>query len=162
MIDFTNKKIYGDTVSMQYYFDIDQPPPLILDSDSNFRLQPLVENIDLKGYEIVLSLKLYYKDKMVKPLDVKKGPPIDGYCSDSTIIMFKFDDLDSIKLGSVKRMSCKILAIFNLQKSDNIKLKTKTLDKISITNYVTENRYDFVIKDKTYFNRWITKYNSWR
>lgn len=163
MIDFTNRKIYGDVLPMEHYgFDNNQPPPLILDNDSNFILQPLVENIDLKGYEIILSLKLYYKDKMVKPLDVKKGPPIDGYCSDSTIMVMHFEDNDSIMLGSIKRMSCKILAIFNLEKSDNVKLRIKKLNNITITNYVTENKYNFVISDKTYFNRWVSKYGNWR
>jgi len=139
-----------------------QPPPLILDTDSNFKVQPIVENIDLKGYEFIISFKLYYKDKMVKPIDLKKGPPVDGYCSDLTIMTFYFSNGDSLKLESVKRMSCKILAIFNLEKYQNQKLKNYPINSIKVVNQVTENKYLFVVNDKMYFSRLINQYPHWR
>jgi hypothetical protein len=139
-----------------------QPSPLILDTDSNFKVQPIVENIDLKGYEFIISFKLYYKDKMVKPVDLKKGPPIDGYCSDLTIMTFYFSNGDSLKLESVKRMSCKILAIFNLEEYQNKKLKNSSINSIKIVNYVTENKYLFSVNDKMYFSRLINQYPHWR
>jgi hypothetical protein len=139
-----------------------QPSPLILDADSNFKIQPIVENIDLKGYEFIISFKLYYKDKMVKPIDLKKGPPVDGYCSDLTIMTFYFSNGDSLKLESVKRMSCKILAIFNLEEYQNKKLKNSPINSIKVVNYVTENKYLFSVNDKMYFSRLINQYPHWR
>ena len=59
-------------------------------------------------------------------------------------------------------MSCKILAIFNLDKQQNNIFRDYPLDSIQIQNYVTNNKYTFRVEDKTYFNRWITKYNNWR
>jgi hypothetical protein len=139
-----------------------QPSPLILDTDSNFKVQPIIENIDLKGYEFMISFKLYYKDKMAKTIDLKKGPPIDGYCSDLTIMTFYFSNGDSLKLESVKRMSCKILAIFNLEKHQNQKLKNYPISSIKVVNYVTENKYLFSVNDKMYFSRLINQYPHWR
>ena len=73
---------YGSGSNVQGYSskpnELTQPAPLILVKDSSFILQPVVENIDLRGYEFVMTLKLYYKDRMVKPLEFKKGPPLDS------------------------------------------------------------------------------------
>jgi hypothetical protein len=139
-----------------------QPSPLILDNDSNFIIQPIVENIDISGYELIMAFKLYYKDKTPKAIIFKKGEPLETYCSDSTIVTFYIPTKQPVVIGSVKRMSCKILAIFNLDKSQNNILRDYPLDSIQIQNYVTNNKYTFRVEDKTYFNRWITKYNNWR
>ena len=139
-----------------------QPSPLIIDKDSNFVIQPIVENIDLHGYEFIMTLKLYYKDKTPKAITFKKGEPLETYCSDSTIITFYPKTQQPVVVSSVKRMSCKILAIFNLSKQQNNILRTYSLDSIKVYNYVTENKYTFPIQDSLYFNRWIYKYNNWR
>jgi hypothetical protein len=152
---------YNSEIESYLKTETNQPPPLILDPDSTFKLQPIVENIDLKGYEVIFSFKLYYKDKMVKPINLKKGPPIDGYCSDLTIITFYLENQDSVKIESVKRMSCHILAIFNLTKEQNNKLRTYPMKSVKVLNYVTENQYTFPINDNMYWNRWINKYNNW-
>ena len=147
---------------MKAKVELPQPPPLIIDKDSNFVIQPIVENIDLPGYEFIMSLKLYYKDKTPKAITFKKGPPLETYCSDSTIITFYPKTQQPVVVGSVKRMSCKILAVFNLNKQQNTILRTYPLDSIKIHNYVTENKYTLPIPDPSYFNRWIYKYNNWR
>jgi hypothetical protein len=138
-----------------------QPSPLILDKDSMFIIQPIVENIDLKGYEYIMTFKLYYKDKMTKAIDLKKGPPINGYCSDITIVKFYLTNSDSIEITSIKRLSCQILAIFNMDVNQNKKLKIYPIDSIKITNYVTNNEYKFQFSDKNYFLRLINQYPHW-
>ena len=160
MVNFGIKETYGENTYSKT--DFPQPSPLVLDVDSNFKVQPIVENIDLKGYEFILTFKLYYKDKMVKPIDLKKGSPIDGYCSDLTLITFYFSNGDSLNVESVKRMSCKILAIFNLEKYQNQKLKNYPINSIKVVNHVTENKYLFLVNDKMYFSRLINQYPHWR
>jgi hypothetical protein len=160
MVNFGIKETYGENTYSKT--DFPQPSPLVLDVDSNFKVQPIVENIDLKGYEFIMTFKLYYKDKMVKPIDLKKGSPIDGYCSDLTLITFYFSNGDSLNVESVKRMSCKILAIFNLEKYQNQKLKNYPINSIKVVNHVTENKYIFPVKDKMYFSRLINQYPHWR
>jgi len=144
--------------------EIPQPSPLILDTDSNFIVQPIIENLDLKGYEFMMTFKLYYKDKIAKPIDLKKGPPVNGYCSDLTIMTFYFANGDSLKLESIQRLSCQILAIFNLEEYQNNKLKNYPINSIKIVNQVTENKFFFPLnsRDKSYFTRLINRYPHWR
>jgi len=142
--------------------DLPQPSPLILNNDSTFIIQPIVENIDMPGYEFVMTLKLYYKDKMPKAITFKKGDPLETYCSDSTTITLYPKTQQPIVVGSTKRMSCKILAIFNINKQQNNILKSYPLDSVKVYNYVTDNKYILPISDKAYFNRLITRYNHWR
>ena len=142
--------------------DLPQPPPLVLDKDSNFIIQPIVENIDMPGYEFVMAIKLYYKDRIPTPITFRKGEPLETYCSDSTIITFYPKTQKPIIVGSVKRMSCKILAIFNITKQQNNILKNYPLDSIKVHNYVTENEFTLPVKDNSYFNRWIFRYNHWK
>ncbi len=138
--------------------DLPQPFPLVLDNDSVFIIQPIVENIDIRGFEFVKNIKLYYKDKMSHTILFKKGEPLETYCSDSTIITLYPKTQQPIIIGSTKRMSCKILAIFSISKYQTALLKTYPLDSIKIHNYVTENKYVFPIKDKTYFPRLLSQY----
>ena len=142
--------------------DLPQPSPLVLNSDSSFILQPIVENVDMPGYEFIMTLKLYYKDKMPKPITFKKGDPLETYCSDSTVITLYPKAQSPIVIGSKKRMSCKILAVFNISKQQNNLLKTYPLDSVKVYNYVTDNKYTLPISDKAYFNRLITRYNHWK
>jgi len=109
-----------------------------------------------------MTLKLYYKDKMVKPLELKKGPPLDTYCSDSTYMIFYLQNKNVVQVSSIKRMSCRILAIFNIDQSQNKLLKTYPIDSIKVTNEVTDNSYVIIIKDKQYLNRLITEYSQGR
>ena len=147
--------------NMRTKIDLPQPAPLILNSDSSFVFQPIVENIDMPGYEFMMTLKLYYKDKMSKALTFRKGEPLETYCSDSTIVTFYPKTKQPIIIGSKKRMSCKILAVFNLSKYQNNTLRDYPLDSIKVHNYVTDNKFTFSIRDKAYFNRWISRYNHW-
>jgi hypothetical protein len=146
----------------QNIIDLSQPPPLILDNNSDFILQPIVDNIDLPGYSSVFTLKIYYKDKLNTPITFRNGDPLETYCSDSTIVTFYLSNRDSIVIGGLKRMSCKILVIINLTKQQNRMLRDYPLDSIQIHNFVTENKFLFPISDKQYLNRWIGKYNHWR
>jgi hypothetical protein len=147
--------------TIQKEIELPQPPPLIL-SNSEFILQPVVDNIDLPEYSSIFTLKVYYKDKLDTPITFRNGDPLNTYCSDSTIVTFYLSNNDSVTIGSLKRMSCKILAIINLTKQQNVMLKNYPLDSIQIHNFVTDNKFLFPVSDKQYLNRWIGKYHHWR
>lgn len=151
-----------DNSTTESKIELSQPPALVITPDSSFILQPIVDNLEIPKYEFIMAFKLYYQDKMAKPIEFRKGEPLKTYCSDSTIVTFYLTNQDSVKIGSIKRMSCKILAIFNLSKRQNSLLRDYPMDSIKVQNYVTENTYVLPIKDKQYLNRWINKYNNWR
>jgi hypothetical protein len=73
----------------------------------------------------------------------KKGDPLETYCSDSTVITLYPKAQSPIVIGSKKRMSCKILAVFNISKQQNNLLKTYPLDSVKVYNYVTDNKYTY-------------------
>ena len=133
-----------------------QPEPLI---QKDIKIQPIVENIELgKQYWYVQTVKIYYKDTLgFKPISLRKGASIDSRCSDETVVTFIAQG-DSLSVTSLKRMSCEIVAYFNLEKYEIDWLKTKTLDKIVIFNSVTDNSYVVYIKDSKYFNRLLNVY----
>jgi hypothetical protein len=136
--------------------DSSQPLPLILDNDSNFILQPIIE--DIQGQKFIVILRLYYKDRMPENIIFKKGEPLETYCSDSTIMTLYLKAQQPVVIGSIKRMSCKILAIFNVSKQQNILLKTHPVDSIKIRNYVTDDEYVFAINDRIYFSHSVFKH----
>ena len=146
-----------ENVEGQGRIDIPQPRPLILTDttkDTTF-IQPIVENIDMdKKYQYVRTIKVYYKDRMPKPIDLKKGPPVDGYCSDATRLTFITDRNDTISRMSVQRLSCRILAIVNFETEDMDKLKASPVKQIKIYNDITENTYTHNIRT-TYFQQII-------
>jgi hypothetical protein len=124
-----------------------QPNPWILNTST--RIQPIVENDEHSEFvssdkAIVRSFKLYYKDSI--------------YCTDSTRLTF-MSGLDTMQIYSVKRMSCDILAIFNLNHSQGKWLDNYPIDKILIYNRVTDNYYTIITDDKEYFTRLFNKYN---
>jgi hypothetical protein len=141
--------------------ELPQPNPLILDKDSNFILQPIIENIDIKGYETLFTLKLYYKDILPNPIYLENKDSLINYCSDQTIIKLWLGNNTEIEIYSIKRMSCKIMALFNLTKQEHDLLKIYPLHKIEITNKVTDSRFLFDIKDTYYLVNILKKYPHW-
>lgn len=133
-----------------------QPEPLV---QKDIKIQPIVENLELgKNYWYVQTIKVYYKDTTgFKPIPLRKGAIIDSRCSDETVLTFIAPG-DSISVTSLKRMSCEIVAYFNLNKYEVDWLKNKTLDKVVIFNSVTDNSYVVYIKDSKYFNRLLNVY----
>lgn len=135
-----------DNVEGHAKFNRPQPNPLVLTDttkDTTF-IQPIIENIDMdKQDQYVRTIKVYYKDRMPKPIDLKKGPPVDGYCSDATRLTFITDRNDTISRTSVRRLSCRILAIVNFETEDIDKLKLSPVKQIKIYNEVTENTYTY-------------------
>jgi hypothetical protein len=138
-----------------------QPPPLILGKDSNFRLQPIVENIDLKGYETIFTLKLYYKDKLNKTIYLSRGDSLISYCSDQTILRIWLSNNTKIELLSVEIMSCDIMALFNLNKNENSLLRKYPIYKIEIINKITDNVFVFNVQNTFYLTQLINKYPHW-
>ena len=135
----------------------DQPSAFI---QGDITIQPILENEDLDiQYQYIRSIKVYYRDLLEKPIILQNNDAIYNYCSDSSVVIFK-SIADSIKLPSVKRMSCEIMAIINLTKRDSEWLKSHIVNEIAVVNTITDNRFSVYMDDKEYFRRLMLKYNA--
>jgi hypothetical protein len=135
-----------------------QPEPLI---QKDIKIQPIVENLEMgEQYWYVQTIKVYYKDTIgFKPITFRKGDPLTTRCSDSTLITF-LSKGESLSTYSIRRLSCEIIAYFNLNSYEVRWLKTHLVDKIIIRNIVTDNSYIVYINDTDYLYEILNKYNS--
>ena len=134
-----------------------QPGPYI---QGDVSIQPIVENedLDIKS-QYIRSIKVYYKDPLEKPIILQNNQALYNYCSDSSVVIFK-SVADSIKIPSVKRMSCEIMAIINLTRRDSEWLKSHIVNEVAVVNTITDNRFSVYMDDKEYFRRLMLKYNA--
>jgi hypothetical protein len=135
-----------------------QPEPLV---QKNIKIQPIVENLEMGDkYWYVQTIKIYYKDTIgFKPISFRRGDPLTSRCSDSTFVTF-ISRGDSLSTYSIRRLSCEIVAYFNLNSYEIRWLKEHLVDKIVIRNIVTDNSYIVYINDTTYLYEVFNKYNS--
>ena len=135
-----------------------QPEPLI---QKDIKIQPIVENLEMgEKYWYVQTIKVYYKDTIgFKPITFRKGDPLTSRCTDSTLITF-LSKGESLSTYSIRRLSCEIIAYFNLNSYEVRWLKTHLVDKIIIRNIVTDNSYIVYINDTDYLYEVLNKYNS--
>lgn len=135
-----------------------QPEPLV---QKNIKIQPIVENLEMGDkYWYVQTIKIYYKDTIgFKPISFRRGDPLTSRCSDSTFVTF-ISRGDSLSTYSIRRLSCEIVAYFNLNSYEIRWLKEHLIDKIVIRNIVTDNSYIVYINDTTYLYEVFNKYNS--
>jgi hypothetical protein len=139
------------------FLSINRPPEPL--SIGETRIVPIVENEDLgPKYWYIRTIKLYYKDRMPRSIELRKGLPIDSYCSDETDLTF-YSNSDSLTIKSYKQLSCEILAIYNLSEKDSDWLKSHLVYRIKINNIVTENKYYINMDNVSYFKNLFTKYN---
>ena len=135
----------------------DQPGPYI---QGDISIQPILENEDLDiKLQYIRSIKVYYRDPLDKPIILQNKQAIYNYCSDSSVVIFK-SVADSIKIPSIKRMSCEIMAIINLSKRDSEWLKSHIVNEVAVVNTITDNRFSVYMDDKEYFRRLMLKYNA--
>jgi hypothetical protein len=114
----------------------DQPKPYVQDLDSNLVVYPILENADLPGDRYIRDIKFIYKDK--------------HYCSDLTKVTFVTSDT-SFSVVSLQRMSCKILSIIRLDDYQAQILKKSPVKTLIIENLVTDNIYNYTMRDSLYF-----------
>jgi hypothetical protein len=135
-----------------------QPEPLV---QKDIKIQPIVENLEMgEKYWYVQTIKIYYKDTIgFKPISFRRGDPLTSRCSDSTFVTF-ISRGDSLSTYSIRRLSCEIVAYFNLNSYEIRWLKEHLIDKIVIRNIVTDNSYIVYINDTTYLYEVLNKYNS--
>ena len=134
-----------------------KPPETLTKGDT--RIEPIIENEELgPKYWYIRTIKLYYKDRMPHGIELRKGPPIDSYCSDETNLTF-YSYSDSLTIKSYRQLSCKILATYNLSETDSDWLKSHLIYRLKIHNIVTENKYIIYLDDTGYFKRLFSKYN---
>jgi len=113
-----------------------QPAPYLHDKDSTLMIYPILENDDMPGYKYIQDIKFVYKDK--------------HYCSDMTNVTIVNKDT-SFKFLSIKRMSCKISAVIRVNDYQRKIISTVPTQKIIIENLVTDNIYQYNLKDSLYF-----------
>jgi hypothetical protein len=135
----------------------DQPSAYI---QGDVTIQPIVENedLDIKS-QYIRSIKVYYRDPLEKPIILQNNQALYNYCSDSSVVIFK-SVADSIKVPSVKRMSCEILAIINLTRRDSEWLKSHIVNEVVVVNTITDNRFSVYMDDIEYFRKLMLKYNA--
>jgi hypothetical protein len=123
------------------------------------RIVPIIENEDLgPKYWYIRTIKLYYKDKLPHGIELRKGPPLDSYCSDETDLTF-YSNSDSLTIKSHSRLSCEILAMYNLSEKESDWLKSHLVYRLKIYNIVTENKYYIYVDNVFYFKDLFNKYN---
>jgi hypothetical protein len=135
-----------------------QPEPLV---QKDIKIQPIVENLEMgEKYWYVQTVKIYYKDTIgFKPISFRRGDPLTSRCTDSTYVTF-ISEGDSLSTYSIRRLSCEIIAYFNLNSYEVNWLKNHFITKIMIRNIVTDNSYLVYINDTTYLYEVLSKYNS--
>jgi hypothetical protein len=135
----------------------DQPSAYI---QGDITIQPIVENedLDIKS-QYIRSIKVYYRDPLEKPIILQNNQVLYNYCSDSSVVIFK-SVADSIRIPSVKRMSCEIMAIINLTRRDSEWLKSHIVNEVAVVNTVTDNRFSVYMDDTEYFRKLMLKYNA--
>lgn len=135
----------------------DQPSAYI---QGDITIQPIVENedLDIKS-QYIRSIKVYYRDPLEKPIILQNNQALYNYCSDSSVVIFK-SVADSIRIPSVKRMSCEILAIINLTRRDSEWLKSHIVNEVAVVNTITDNRFSVYMDDTEYFRKLMLKYNA--
>jgi hypothetical protein len=135
-----------------------QPEPLV---QKDIKMQPIVENLEMgEKYWYVQTVKIYYKDTIgFKPISFRRGDPLTSRCTDSTYVTF-ISGGDSLSTYSIGRLSCEIIAYFNLNSYEVNWLKNHFINKIMIRNIVTDNSYLVYINDTTYLYEVLNKYNS--
>ena len=135
----------------------DQPSAYI---QGDVTIQPIVENedLDIKS-QYIRSIKVYYRDPLEKPIILQNNQTLYNYCSDSSVVIFK-SVADSIRIPSVKRMSCEIMAIINLTKRDSEWLKSHIVNEVAVVNTITDNRFSVYMDDTEYFRKLMLKYNA--
>lgn len=134
--DYTSSMPKENDITAKISFETPQPKPYLHDKDTTLLIQPILENADLPGYRYIQDIKFYFKDK--------------HYCSDINKITFTMADT-TFDVVSLKRMSCKILAIIRVSKEQVNILKSQPISKITIENFVTDNIYTYDISDNKYF-----------
>jgi hypothetical protein len=118
------------------YTDENQPKPYLHDVDSTFMVYPILDNSDISGKKYIKDIKFIYKDK--------------HYCSDQSKITI-VNKNGKFSVNSLKRMSCKIISYIRFNKEQSDILSTIPTQKVIIENLVTDNIYEFQLKDSLYF-----------
>jgi hypothetical protein len=118
------------------YVNPDQPKPYLHDKDSTLMIYPIVENADNPGYRYIRDIKFVYKDL--------------HYCSDVSKITI-VNRSGKFSVNTMPRMSCVIKSIARFDDNQVLQLKKIPTQKVIIENLVTDNIYEYELKDSLYF-----------
>lgn len=127
---------YIEKYEPRIYLTSSQPKPYLHDIDSSLIIFPILENEDIPGYQYIRDIKFIYKDL--------------HYCSDIAKITIINKDTSFSKI-TLRRMSCRINAILRIDDNEAKILSSIPTQKIIIENLVTDNIYEYTLKDSMYF-----------
>ena len=136
---------YIEKYEGKFYLGDLQPKPYPHDKDSSLIIFPILENDDIPGHQYIQDIKFVYKDL--------------HYCSDVAKVTIINKDTSFYKV-SLKRMSCRINAVVRFDENEANMLATKPTQKIIIENLVTDNIYEYTLKDSLYFVNVYKKVNG--
>lgn len=144
-------------MSFTYKKKIEDPYQL----DQTTVIIPIIENEDsnIESEKYIRTFKVFYQDRLAKPIKLQNGDRLFNRCSYESQITF-YSESDSLVMGSWKRMSCEIIAFFNLQERDNMWLKTHVIKKIKIVNITTDKCLEYNDVKPTYFFDLLNTYNK--
>jgi hypothetical protein len=115
-------------------------------------VQPVLESSDLPNFNYTRNVKIYYKDLMPNPITLSNGDLMKSYCSESSLVEILLPG-DTVRVQTVPRLSCEILAIARFSTEQVRLLKRKPAMGIRITNLTTENVIFHKLSDVHFFNR---------
>ena len=132
--------------------------PLYL--DLNTTIQCIIENSNGSNEDkYIRTLKVTYKDHLDKPIKLQNGDKLYNRCSfESELVLYS--ESDSLVLNSWRRMSCEIIAFFNLKQRDSEWLKVHTVNKLKIKNITTDFCEIYKNEEPLYLMNIIKKYNT--
>ena len=131
-------------------------PALYLDIGTT--LQVLIDNEGTSD-AYIRTLKVTYLDRLDKPIKFQNGNKLYNRCSyESQIVLYA--NQDSLILNSWKRMSCEIVAFFNLTEEDIQWLKTNEFKEIRIINVTTNMNKVYRNYQPDYLKNLVILYNK--
>ena len=144
-------------VSSITYSNVDKESSLLL--DLNTSITPIIENEgEPLSDQYIRTLKVTYRDYLDKPIKLQNGDKLYNRCSYESLITF-YSEKDSLKINSTKRMSCEIVAFFNLENQDVEWLKINDINFIRINNITTNHNFYQKNPQPDYLKKLLTLYN---
>jgi len=144
-MNFTNKK-YEKT---------------FLELDDTTFIIPIIENEDSQNEndKYIRTLKVGYVDRLDKPIKLQNGDKLFYRCSYESQMIF-YSESDSLVMASWKRMSCEVIAFFNLKENDVKWVKENSINRIKIRNVTTNFEKTFKNDEPEFLQALFIRFNK--
>jgi len=144
-MNFTNKK-YEKT---------------FLELDDTTFIIPIIENEDSQNEndKYIRTLKVGYVDRLDKPIKLQNGDKLFYRCSYESQMIF-YSESDSLVMASWKRMSCEVIAFFNLNENEVKWVKENSINRIKIRNVTTNFEKTFKNDEPEFLQALFIRFNK--